>query len=114
MKKFGASYFANITNIVSKHRIELQICLIICALFVIIWVSWLTNYLTVRDIEIPIGKYNTPYSTHGGVVYITTIENSILVTQWILTIVLVVSQMFLNFITRPRNRESDIREKYSK
>lgn len=58
--------------------------------------------LTVRAIHAPSPPYVLPYSTHGGVVYVSQGEHNIILFGWGLTGALIVMQLVLNYLKSKR------------
>ena len=58
--------------------------------------------LTARAIHVPLPPYVLPYSTHGGVVYVSQGEHNIILFGWVLTGALIITQLVLNYLKSKR------------
>lgn len=76
--------------------------LAVIALVDIWWGMKLAKTLTVRDIRIPSTVYSVPYHTHGATVFITKAENFWVLAGWVLTALLVATQLGLNNLRKKR------------
>lgn len=77
-------------------RSWVQAIIIVAALLVIAGWFWLDNSVTIRAIHAPAGIYRVPFETHGGTVYVSQFEKSMMIAGWIATAVLVGVQLILN------------------
>jgi len=80
----------------------LQAGLVLVAVVDIVFLGWLTDYLTMRGVDHPTGIYLIPYATHGGTVFISASEWAEKAFAYIVGGALVLGQLWLN---RARRRE---------
>ncbi len=82
----------------------INIVLAIIALLSAWYLFSFSQNLTTRAIHSVTSEYIIPYGTHGGVVYISQREHEILTYGWILTVLLIIFQLILNYLNSRKKR----------